>query len=458
MIEKEYAKAQSIDDYYSYLNDLKQKILLRIHLQYKESEVIGYLDQLSVEKEIKEIIMIFFKQIVVEGKKRLVDEKDENKLIRLWYEQYMDFGVINGYNHYADLIIFDFQKKEIENLIKRFKMFMNEATLKLIEELLEKLYTNTYKSFIKFLLDYYKCFGVKFYKKKDAQKREIISSYVFPKPENHVYGDFIDQKIRSRPIVKFISYLRSIALGGQFNDEKKLYVPFFMGNEKRNSDVKKFLTSRLNQVIKTYYPHLLKPLVFPKELLYANRYLNLPLINLGIFKEINWDFMPEAYFYDGVAVKREEKNKEIFYAIYTHPLSLFYSFFNIEDFEVFIDQLLHHEFIHIQQYRYIFIHDKLLTNKDWVSQHQKEAMLIKQLAKKQWFADEIPEGSKSVKLRPYVDEKGGHTELFLTEVNKFKDCKKAMISRGKIETLYASYYYKLWGRTMPKGYWFLCTP
>lgn len=454
IIEEEYSKVRSVDAYYSYLNDLKQIILLKIHLQYGIEEIKVVLSQLKIEKEITEIIVDFAKRVIKENRTTLIDEKDENKLIKMWYEQYTDFGIKNDFIHYADLIIFSFQKEEIENLTKNFKKHMNEATSQLIDDLLEKLYANNYKSFITFLLEYYKSFGVKFYKKKDEKKRKVIFSYDFP--EKHIYGDFID-KNNPRPIVSYISSLRLIVLGGQYNEKSKIYIPFFMANDDVNDSIKKFLKYRLDQMIKIYYPHLLKPLKFPKDFAYANRYLNLPIINLGIFKEIDWDFMPEAFFYDGIAVKRKD-GKKIFYTIYTHPLSLFYSFFNREDFEIFIDQLLHHELIHQQQYRYVFIHDSLLTNEKWVSQHQKEATLIKQLAKKQWVADEPPKSFKGKKITPYVMGKGGHTKRFITEVNKFKNCKKAMISRGKIVTLYASFYYKMWGKTMPKGYWFLCSP
>jgi len=455
IIEKEYSEIRSIDDYHSYLNDLKQIILLKIHLQYSIKEIKKYSSQLKIENEIADIIVDFAQRIIKENRIKLIDEKDENKLIKLWYEQYIDFGIKNDSIHYADLIIFEFQKKEIKTLTENFKKYMNESTLQLIDDSLEKLYENNYKSFITFLLEYYKSFGVKFYKRKDEKNRKVIFSYDFP--EKHSYGDFIGVKNKPRPIVSFISSLRLIVLGGQYNKKKNRYIPFFMANDDVNESIKKFLKYRLEQMIKIYYPHLLKPLEFPKEFIYANRYLNLPIINVGIFKEIDWDFMPEAYFYDGVAVKRKE-GKKIFYTIYTHPLSLFYSFFNREDFELFIDQLLHHELIHQQQYRYVFIHDKLLTNEKWVSQHQKEAVLIKRLAKKQWVADELPETSKEKKLTPYVMGKGGHTKRFIIEVNKFKNCKKAMVSRGKIVTLYASYYYKMWGKTMPKGYWFLCSP
>lgn len=452
-METEYSEIQSIDDYDSYLTNLKQIVLLKIHLRYRIEEIENYIAQLKLEDEIREIILDFSKKTIKEDRIKLIDEKDENKLVKLWYEQYRDFGIKDSYKHYPDLIIFDFQKKEIENLVKKFSRYMNTTTYQLIDELLEKLYHNKYKSFISFLLDYYRNFGVKFYRKKDEKARKMIHSYHFP--ENHIYGDFIGVK-NTRPIVLFITSLRLIVLGGQYNKEKDRYIPFFMDNDDVNETIKRFLTTRLKQMIKIYYPHLLKTLKFPKEFLYANRYLNLPLINLGIFKEINWDFMPEAYFYDGVAVKRKEKKKS-FYAIYTHPLSLFYSFFNRKDFEIFIDQLLHHELIHIQQYRYVFIHDKLLTNTKWFSQHQTEAITIKRLAKKQWVADELPKSSKERKIQSYVMGKGGHTKRFITEVNKFKNCKKAMDSRGKIVTLYASYYYKMWGKTMPTGYWYLCS-
>jgi len=328
---------------------------------------------------------------------------------------------------------------------------MNEKTRKELGELLRKLKLNDYRSFISFYKDFAETFEMSYKYNHKGEVQLIRDS------SNHPFGDFVNKTFGGRSVItEYIASLRAIILGGEYQERSKCYFPFFMARKDIREKIKGFLEARMKE-IKKYFPNLRNDLqkfltMIPKECKIARRLLSVPKINFTLFKYINWDFMPMRLFYDGIAMKKKRGDQEV-YIMNFHPLSLFYSFFNRDEFEIFIDQLIHHEFVHIQQYRYIDIHKGLKNNRF----PKRDAFYLKNFGKLQWIDEEKPRNFRG-SLEQYFYSKGGHTPKFQRYMQTFRECKKAMKVRGKIETIYASYYYKLWGQDLKKGFWVLCNP
>jgi hypothetical protein len=471
----DFSRLDKAEVYYKQLKTLKQKLLLKSHLHYNQDEIRKYLESLNIEESLIDLIIEKYQ------KKGFIDERNKVKLIDLWYEQYLDFGVQKGSKHYPDLIIFDFQKQAIKRLYTKYSSLIesNEKTKKFIQEFLIKILNNEYTHFGQAMTEYYSFFNVKQVFRKSnipPKERKIIGipsvkqkvGYRFPKEHN--FGRFIGVK-RNRPIRKFISKLKRIIMGGIKKD--RLYMPFFMANESIQKKAKKFLRIRLRKVINTYYPQFrkgnienyanrLKAIGLKPEFILNNQtyslltLLNLPPINLKLF-DINWDFMPKTLgaFYDGFCKEDGKTFKK--YSIAVHPLPLFLSFLRRETFSIFLDQLLHHEFIHLLQYRLCYIHDAFLLDEEFREKHSGHYNFLRQIAKVHFIDEDIPEDFPSNRLTNYILTYGGHTPTFRKEVQNFRNCDKAMRIRGKIENLYSGFRYKLWGEEIPETiFWILC--
>jgi len=88
----------------------------------------------------------------------------------------------------------------------------------------------------------------------------------------------------------------------------------------------------------------------------------------------------------------------------------------------------------------------------------KASKFILMRAKQRWVVEEKPNEFNT--LMEYLYRTGAHLDCFMVLVNKFKNCERAMDLRGKMMTLYASFYWKLWGEQSPisEGKWFMCDP
>jgi len=467
----DFTSLETVEEYYEFFNQLKQRLLFFAHLNYSDDELLELIKDLGLKENIIEVIKNYISKIKETNRRLYVKENDKNVLLQMWYSQYLDFGKRNGNSHFPDLIIFDFQVNEINELLKEFEPYIKGEAKKVLEALLEKIYNNEYNSFKPFLTEYYRDFQVKLEVIEHPLELKIIGvptqrtivNYKFPEGK---FSDFIGSK-NNRPIVSFISKLRLIILGGQKLLQGDRYEPFFMSRTNIKEEIKAYMNSRLNAVIKKYYPRLLTEKKIPPSIKKADlvqNSLNLPTINFTVFKYIDWDFMPENQFYDGVCVKKGKG--KVIYTIQTHPLNLFLVYYFKDDFELFLDQLLHHEFIHLLQYRATYIYDNIIRNDKVKLENPVEYKLISTLGLTHWINElkspDNPRGydpsSNFKTMEGYVMSMGGHTPRFVKEVNKFENCKKTMIIRGKIQTLYAGFYFKLYGHDMFKGFWHLCSP
>lgn len=465
-----FSEIEDIKTFYDELNFLKEKILLKIHLQYDLSEIELYLKEHNLEHDIINIILDYVKEILSDNRKEYITEKNKKNLISLWYEQFLGFED----THYADLIIFNFQVQEIEVLYSEFNHLFNKKVAEFIDDLIEKIYNNHYIFVEQVLMDFYKFFNVKAIRQAQKNKREIIGitqmtevlGFRFPK--EHDFGDFLNEDTKGkRPLRQFISRLWKILIGGQRMGNK--FMPFFMDDQKIYEDIIKFMEYRLKTIINTSYQQFNKEnmdrinqtidflkLEPVKEI---KRLMKLPHINLRVF-EMEWDFMPKelGHFYDGFCSQTTGNGGLITYTIVIHPLSLFLSYIHRDYFQIFIDQLLDHEFIHLLQYRMTHIYDDYLLDYDFQEKYPKSYNFLVNQAPLQLIDEKIPKDSPYLKLKDYMMSYGGHTSQFIKEVNKFRECKRAMDVRGTIQTLYAGLRYKKWGKNLPQTIFSLCDP
>ncbi|MFX1453791.1 MAG: hypothetical protein ACFFDB_00315 [Promethearchaeota archaeon] len=472
-----FESLKETNDYYKYFESLKQKILFFIHLNYTDEEILQLIRELKLPNVvISDIIPTYIENVRKRNRGVYVNELDKNVLLEMWYERFLDFGKRGEYNHYSDLLVFQFQIDEIKSLLNEFEVYVKGEVKQIVDKILLNLYINKYKGFKTLLSEYYKMFGVKIVLAKipnlannnkigGVPKVRLIMDFKFPENEN--FQDFFGQK-KNRPIVKFISRLRLIILGGQKSKYSDRYIPFFMDKKATVENVKSYMNTRLNSIIKTYYPRYLRRKKIPatlKDSQLIETALNLPVINLTAFNYIDWDFMPEQYFYDGVCVQVPLKKSSI-YTIQTHPFNLFLCYFFKNEFEIFLDQLLHHEFIHLLQYRVVYIYDNLLSSDKFRRENPQGYKLLFNLTSTHWINElktlQNPKGydpkiSKS--MASHLDSQNGwHSWRFIQEVNKFKNCRRAMTIRGRVETIYSAMYYLLYAANLGGTGWFLCNP
>jgi len=355
-------------------------------------------------------------------------------------------------------------------MVKEFvtKGWLDHSSRDHLNIILNNLLDNEYDCYLDLKKDLFKTFNITYRRERG---KDLI---IFPK--KHDFGIFLEKdikwsNIKQKAISVFAVRLKYIILGGVYFSEKERYMPFFMGKREIQEDIKKHLKfilmgseiERKESVIHKYFkdaklfqePRIRTAYPIAQKFKYL---LEIPPITFKIFESIDWDFMNENGFYDGAFIPQEKKGEKKTlrsYIINLHPIPLFYGYFYREKFNIFIEQLLFHEFTHICQVIYARIYDMISDPTDNPFSEQKELDYFLRRAKLRWFEEDKRKG---LSLTQSIYVMGGHTPRFMDKMNEFEECKAGMRLRGEMETIYASLYWKLFGCQMRIGKWFMCNP